>query len=105
LDDERRLRETLVAAAVVNVNVRIEHRREIHRSYSEARQLADHIVVDLGTDGKAFSSPLAQASDGISDRVTVDASVKEHPAVGVDEQIAGHRDGHICTRGMVGGKA
>jgi hypothetical protein len=75
--------------------------RDVFRSHADTRQLADDIVADLGPDGKARGPALAQTSDRISNRLAVDAGVKEHSAFRVDEQIAGHGDGHARARGMV----
>jgi hypothetical protein len=57
LDEERRLRKKFVATTMVNVNVRIDHMRDLFRSHPETRQLADDIIADLGTNGKARRPP------------------------------------------------
>src|SRR6266508_1377237 len=75
--------------------------RDVFRSHPETRQLAHHIVAALRADGKARRPPLAQSPDRISDRLAVDAGVKEHPAFVVDEEITGHGDGHARARGTV----
>ena len=72
--------------------------RDVFRAHPDTRQLADDIVADLGTDGKARRPPFAQTSDGISDRLAVDPGIKEHPPLGVDEQITGHGDSHARAR-------
>src|SRR5262245_56327957 len=83
---------------MVKVEVGIDHMCDLRRSHPQTRQLAHDIVADLGTDGKARRPAFAQTSDRISDRVAVHTGIKEHPAVGVDEEMTGHRDGHARPR-------
>jgi hypothetical protein len=101
LDEERRPRKKLIAAAVVYVNMRIDHMRDVFRSHPETCQLADDIVADLRTDGQTWGPALAQSSDGSRDRLAVDASVKEHTPLRVDEQVTGHGDGHARAQSTV----
>jgi hypothetical protein len=72
--------------------------RDLRRSHPQTRRLADDIVADLRADGQVPRPPFAQTSDRISNRLAVDAGVKEHPAFGVDEEITGHGDGHARAR-------
>jgi hypothetical protein len=87
-----------MAAAIVNVNMRIDHMRDVRRVHPETRSLAHHIIADLGPDGQTCGPALAQASDGIRDRVAVHTGIKEHPPFGVDEEITGHGDGYLRAR-------
>ena len=57
LDEKRRLREKRMAAAVIKVNVRNDDRRDVRRAYPDTRELAHHLIADLGADGKARRSP------------------------------------------------
>src|SRR6266508_6313798 len=92
LHKDRRTGKEFVAAAMVKVEVRVNHVADVVGSQLEIRQLSDDLFARLGTRDKQLGN-LAKPADWIVNRLTVDAGIKHNVSLGVGNQVTGHRHG------------
>src|ERR1700730_4691019 len=93
LDEERGMGKELVPAAMVEVKVRVDDVADVVGDQTEQRELAHHFVGGGRPEAEAPGAPLAQAADGIGERLAMDTGVHEDMAARVGDQKADHRHG------------
>src|SRR5262245_60880479 len=86
LDEEPRMREKLVAAAVIEVKVRVHHVPDVVGPEAEQSELAHHLVTCRRSDAKETRAPLSQAPDWIGDRLAMDTGIHDHVTLWVVDQ-------------------
>src|SRR5262249_49272630 len=80
LHEERRPRKDLVAAAVMEVQVRVGDVAHVVGLEAKPRQLRHHVVAGPRLDGEALDPLWAEPGEWIEPRLTVHAGVEQEPA-------------------------
>ena len=102
LHQEGRAREELVAAAVIEVQVRVRHEANVVRLEAEPRELRHHVVALSRLDGQPLDPLGAETGQRIEARLAVHAGVEQERALRMAHQEAHHRHGPGLSRGEVG---
>jgi hypothetical protein len=105
LDEEGGAREELVAPAMVEVKVRVDHVADLVGHEAEQGELAHHLVGRRGAQGEAGGAALPQATHGIGEGLAMDAGVHEDVALRVGDEEADHRYGGARAGGLVAEEA
>ena len=105
LDEEGRAREELVAAAVVEVEVRVRDVAHVGGREPEARELRHDVVALLRPHAEALDTFRAEPPDGIDARLAVHARVEQQLAARMVDEEAQHRHDPSITRREVGDHA
>jgi hypothetical protein len=88
LHEDRRVREELVAAAVVEMPVRVGDVGHLRRRQAEPAELADDVVARLGVDPEAPGALLAVAAEHVRQGVAVQPGVEEQATTRMRDQEA-----------------
>src|SRR5262249_42947417 len=95
-------REELVAAAVVEVQVRVRHEADVVRFEPQARELGHHVVAFPRLDRQALDPLGAQTCQRIDARLAMHTRVEQELAAWMAHQEARHRHGPGLARREVG---
>src|SRR5262245_3219244 len=90
LHQNGRLREKLIAPAMVKVQMGVDDIRDIVWLQPGPGELADHVVTHLRTDADPSRALFPHAANGIGQGLTVHARIKEQPTLWVYHKIARH---------------
>src|SRR5262245_64504673 len=93
LHEERRARKELVAAAVIEVQMRVGHVAHVVGLEAEPRQLWQDVVAGPRLDGETLDPLRAEPGERVEPRLTVHAGVEQKPAPRMIYQEARERHG------------
>ena len=93
LHEERRPREELVAAAVIEVQMRVGHVAHVVGLEAESRQLRHHVVPGPRLDGEALDPLRAEPGERVEPRLAVHAGVEQKPTAWMIHEEARDRHG------------
>src|SRR5258706_6660058 len=91
LDEKLRARERRVAAAMVEMKMRVDNVADVVRPDAERRELRTHVLARARADREERRHPLAQAPGRIGHGIAADPGIEDELALGMDDQIARHR--------------
>src|SRR5712691_2932194 len=94
-----RMREKLIATAMVKVQMRVDNIRDIVRLQPCPSELADHVITHLRTDANPSCALFPHTANRIGQSLTVHTRVEEQPTLWVDHEITrhGYRPGHAWS--------